>query len=76
MNMRTLIVASLIVLSVAVARVVAGQPRDKLGKVEFPTSCSPAVQEKLLRSIAENPPRRIPSRQESGVSSQTWDTGI
>src|SRR5207247_5432269 len=28
------------------------QMTDRLGKVEFPNSCSPAVQEKLLRGIA------------------------
>src|SRR5262249_61890000 len=52
MNMRSLIAASLTVLVVAAASVVTGQPRDKLGKVEFANSCSPAVQEKLLRGIA------------------------
>ena len=52
MIMRSRIAASLIVLSVAAASIVAAQQRDKLGKVEFPNSCSPAVQEKLLRGIA------------------------
>src|SRR5499426_1944594 len=52
MNMRSHIAAALIVLAVTAASVVAGQPRDKLGKVEFANSCSPAVQEKLLRGIA------------------------
>src|SRR5215471_12946118 len=52
MNMRSHIAVPLIVLSVAAASVVTGQQRDKLGKVEFPNSCSPAVQEKLLRGIA------------------------
>jgi len=52
MNMRSLIAAPLIVLVVAAASVVTGQPRDKLGKVEFANSCSPAVQEKLQRGIA------------------------
>jgi len=52
MNVRSHIAAPLIVLSVAAASVVAGQQRDKLGKVEFANSCSPAVQEKLLRGIA------------------------
>src|SRR5262252_2619390 len=52
MNMRSHIAVPLIVLAVAAASVVTGQPRDKLGKVEFANSCSPAVQEKLLRGIA------------------------
>src|SRR5215468_2677638 len=52
MDMRSHIAAPLIVLLVAGASVAVGQQRDKLGKVEFPNSCSPAVQEKLLRGIA------------------------
>src|SRR5262249_42022753 len=52
MNMRSHIAVPLIVLSVAAASVVAGQPRDKLGKVEFANSCSPAGQEELLRGLA------------------------
>jgi tetratricopeptide (TPR) repeat protein len=52
MNMRRRITVPLIVLAVAAASVVAGQQGDKLGKVQFPNSCSPAVQEKLLRGIA------------------------
>jgi tetratricopeptide (TPR) repeat protein len=52
MNMRSHIAAPLIVLLVAAASVAVGQQPDKLGKVEFPNSCSPAVQEKLLRGIA------------------------
>src|SRR5215510_777772 len=52
MNMRSLIAVPLIVLVVAAASVVTGQPRDKLGKVEFANSCSPGVQEKLQRGVA------------------------
>src|SRR5215468_2352871 len=52
MNMRSHLAAPLIVLAVAAASVVSGQQRDRLGKVEFANSCSPAVQEKLLRGIA------------------------
>jgi tetratricopeptide (TPR) repeat protein len=52
MNLLRDLAVPLIVLSVAAASVVAGQQPDKLGKVEFPNSCSPAVQEKLLRGIA------------------------
>src|SRR5215510_892702 len=52
MNMRSHVAAPLIVLAVATASVAAGQQRDRLGKVEFANSCSPAVQEKLLRGIA------------------------
>ena len=52
MNMRSHVAAPLIVLAVATASVAAGQQRDRLGKVEFANSCSPAVQEKLLGGIA------------------------
>src|SRR5262245_21232891 len=52
MNMRSHLAAPLIVLAVAAASVVSGQQRDRLGKVEFANSCSPAVQEKLLGGIA------------------------
>src|SRR4030095_2693912 len=52
MHMRKHILMVLIALSVAATSVAVGQQGDKLGKVEFPNSCSPAVQEKLLRGIA------------------------
>src|SRR5438105_3945943 len=50
------IAAPLIALSLATASVAFAQHGDKhgdkLGKIEFSNSCSPAVQEKLLRGIA------------------------
>src|SRR6266545_1157745 len=46
------IAAPLIALSLAAASVAVAQQGDKLGKVEFPNSCSPAVQEKFLRGVA------------------------
>src|SRR2546425_1116124 len=56
MKTRIHIAASLIAISLAAASVAFAQHGDmhgdKLGKVEFPNSCSPAVQEKLLRGIA------------------------
>ena len=52
MHMRSHIAAPLIALLVAVASVAVGQQPDKLGKVDFPNSCSPAVQEKLQRGVA------------------------
>jgi tetratricopeptide (TPR) repeat protein len=52
MNTRIHIAALLIALSLAAASVGFAQQGNKLGKVEFPNSCSPAVQEKLLRGIA------------------------
>jgi tetratricopeptide (TPR) repeat protein len=52
MKIRNRIAAPLIVLSVAAASIAVAQQPSKLGKVEFPNSCSPAVQEKLLRGIA------------------------
>ena len=44
--------ALLIGLSLASAIAAFAQPSGKLGKVEFPNSCSPAVQEKFLRGVA------------------------
>src|SRR5258706_1033116 len=43
---------TLIAISLAAASVAFDQHGHKLGKIEFPNSCSPAVQEKLLRGIA------------------------
>jgi tetratricopeptide (TPR) repeat protein len=44
--------ALLIALSLVAAGLTSGQQASTLGKVAFPNSCSPAVQEKLLRGIA------------------------
>jgi tetratricopeptide (TPR) repeat protein len=52
MNMRIQLAAPLIALSLTTASVAFAQQGDKLGKVEFPNSCSPAVQEKFLRGVA------------------------
>jgi len=52
MNTRLRIAAPFIALSLAAASVAFAQGADKLGKVEFPNSCSPAVQEKFLRGVA------------------------
>jgi tetratricopeptide (TPR) repeat protein len=52
MRMRIHIAAPLIALSLAAASVAVAQQGEKLGKVEFPNSCSPAVQEKFLRGVA------------------------
>src|SRR5438270_13006910 len=56
MKRRIHIAASLIAILLAAAGVAVAQHGhmhdDKLGKVEFPNSCSPAVQEKLLRGVA------------------------
>jgi tetratricopeptide (TPR) repeat protein len=41
-----------IAVSLLAVSLTSGQQASKLGKVEFPNSCSPAVQEKLLRGIA------------------------
>ena len=48
MNARIRITAALIALSLAAASVAFAQQGDKLGKVQFQNSCSPAVQEKFL----------------------------
>src|SRR5205814_3213757 len=50
MNLRMHIAAPLIALSLALAG--TAQSADRLGKIAFPNSCSPAVQDKLLRGIA------------------------
>ena len=52
MNTRIHIAAVLIALSLAAASIASAQQGDKLGKVEFPNSCSPTVQEKFLRGVA------------------------
>src|SRR5215510_4208948 len=52
METRIQLLAPLIALSLAAASVAFAQQGDKLGKVEFPNSCSPAVQEKFLRGVA------------------------
>src|SRR4030095_795201 len=52
METRIQLVALLIALSLAMASVSFAQQGDKLGQVEFPNSCSPAVQEKLVRGVA------------------------
>ncbi len=52
MKTRIRLAAPLIALSLAVAGAAFAQSGDQLGKVEFPNSCSPAVQEKLLRGVA------------------------
>ena len=52
MNMRIRVAVPLIAVSLATAGVLFAQQGDKLGKVEFPNSCSPAVQEKFLRGVA------------------------
>src|SRR5262247_1631408 len=52
METRIQLLALLIALSLAMASVSFAQQGDKLGKVEFPNSCSLAVQEKLVRGVA------------------------
>src|SRR5262245_40484626 len=52
MTRRNRIAAALVVLALAAASMSFAQQTDKLGKVEFPNSCSPAVEEKLLRGVA------------------------
>jgi hypothetical protein len=52
MKTRIHVAALLIALSLVTASAVFAQQSDRLGKVEFPNSCSPAVQEKLIRGIA------------------------
>jgi hypothetical protein len=49
MKTRIHIAAPLIALSLAAASAAFAQHDHKLGKIEFQNSCSPAVQEKLMR---------------------------
>jgi len=51
MKTRIHLAAPLIALLLAAAGAACAESGDQLGKVEFPNSCSPAVQEKLLRGI-------------------------
>ena len=48
---RAAAIASLALAATASAQT-AGKTSAQLGKVEFPNSCSPAVQEKLIRGVA------------------------
>jgi tetratricopeptide (TPR) repeat protein len=52
MKTRIHLAAPLIALSLAAAGAAFAQPVDRLGKVDFPNSCSPAVQEKFVRGVA------------------------
>src|SRR5689334_20786263 len=53
MPMKTRIhIAMPLIALLLVASIAVGQQNAKLGKVEFQNSCSPAVQEKLLRGVA------------------------
>lgn len=52
MKTRIHLAAPLIALSLAAAGDAFAQSGDQLGKVQFPNSCSPAVQEKFLRGVA------------------------
>jgi tetratricopeptide (TPR) repeat protein len=52
MNIRMRIAVSLIVVLLAAGSIAIAQQPSKLGKVDFPNSCSLAVQEKLVRGIA------------------------
>src|SRR4029450_13470826 len=54
LHMKTCIhlAALVIARSLAVAGIAFAQHSDKLGTIEFPNSCSPAVQGKFLRGVA------------------------
>jgi hypothetical protein len=52
MNTRVPVAVALIALSLASAGAALARSGDQLGKVEFPNSCSPAVQERFLRGVA------------------------
>src|SRR6266699_3540827 len=52
MKTRIHLAPPLIALSLAAAGAALAQSGDQLGKVEFPNSCSPVVQEKFLRGVA------------------------
>lgn len=52
MNTHIHIAGLLIAITLTTASAAFAQPGDKLGKVEFSNSCSPAVREKFLRGVA------------------------
>ena len=52
MKTRIHLTVTLIVFWLAALGTTFAQQGDQVGKIEFPNSCSPAVQEKLLRGIA------------------------
>ena len=52
MKKRTSIAALVLAVSLCTSGVGRGQPREQLGKVDFPNSCSPAVQEQFQRAAA------------------------
>src|ERR1700752_615362 len=52
MTPRILIAGPLIAITLTAGSIAFAQQGGKLGKVEFPNSCSPAVQEKFLRGVA------------------------
>src|SRR5690348_14222858 len=52
MKTRTASIALLLALALGVPGVGRTQPKEELGKVDFPNSCSPAVQQPFQRSVA------------------------
>ena len=52
MKMRGLAAGLVVALALAMPGSGLAQPKEKLGKVEFQNSCSPAVQESFLQSVA------------------------
>src|SRR5256714_2604218 len=52
MKKRTAVAALILALSLSTSGIGRAQPKEQLGKVDFPNSCSPAVQESFQRSVA------------------------
>src|SRR2546422_5118069 len=52
MKKRTAVAALILALSLSTSGIGRAQPKEQLGKVDFPNSCSPAVQEQFQRSVA------------------------
>ena len=52
MNTRALLVAVLLSFSLSTPGIGLSQPKEQVGTVNFPNSCSPAVQETFQRGVA------------------------
>src|SRR5947208_15420890 len=52
MKKRTAVAALILAVSLSTSGIGRAQPKEQLGKVDFPNSCSPAVQEQFQRAVA------------------------
>src|SRR5438132_13361776 len=52
MKKRTAVAALILAVSLSTSGIGRAQPKEQLGKVDFPNSCSPAVQPQFQRAVA------------------------